>query len=152
MANRSAENTSQGYVLCCGCRYFHEWLRPRFAPARSAIWFFRCAVVSSRYIVCLLKNIQIRSMKFAKSYLNLYFIRCHSKTTSCNIKWLLKKKLRIKVLPIGLEWNKCSRVTTSAHLVKFPHSPILHYAFSSWTEKTMTKTMHFHWENRFVLQ
>ena len=40
--------------------------------------------------------------------------------------------------------------------VKFPHSPILHYAFSSWTEKTMTKTMtktiHFHWENRFVLQ
>ena len=25
--------------------------------------------------------------------------------------------------------------------VKFPHSPILHYAFSSWIEKTMTKTM-----------
>ena len=23
-------------------------------------------------------------------------------------------------------------------LVKFPHSPILHYAFSSWIEKTMT--------------
>ena len=23
--------------------------------------------------------------------------------------------------------------------VKFLHSPILHYAFSSWTEKTMTK-------------
>ena len=23
--------------------------------------------------------------------------------------------------------------------VKFPHSPILHYAFSSWREKTMTK-------------
>ena len=23
--------------------------------------------------------------------------------------------------------------------VKFPHSPILHYAFSSWIEKTMTK-------------
>ena len=22
---------------------------------------------------------------------------------------------------------------------KFPHSPILHYAFSSWREKTMTK-------------
>ena len=36
--------------------------------------------------------------------------------------------------------------------VKFPHSPILHYAFSSWTEKTMTKTIHFRWENRFVLQ
>ena len=36
--------------------------------------------------------------------------------------------------------------------VKFPHSPILHYAFSSWTEKTMTKTIHFRWEKRFVLQ
>ena len=33
---------------------------------------FRCAVVSSRYIVCLLKNIQIRSMKFAKCYLKFY--------------------------------------------------------------------------------
>ena len=29
-----------------------------------------------------------------------------------------KKKLRIKVLPIGLEWNKCSRVTTGAHFLK----------------------------------
>ena len=28
--------------------------------------------------------------------------------------------------------------------VKFPHSPILHYAFSSWIEKTVTKTIHFH--------
>ena len=28
--------------------------------------------------------------------------------------------------------------------VKFPHSPILHYAFSSWIEKTMTKTIHRH--------
>ena len=36
--------------------------------------------------------------------------------------------------------------------VKFPHSPILHYAFSSWIEKLMTKTVDCHWENRFVLQ
>ena len=28
--------------------------------------------------------------------------------------------------------------------VKFPHNPILHYAFSSWIEKTMTKTIHYH--------
>lgn len=27
--------------------------------------------------------------------------------------------------------------------VKFPYSPILHYTFSSWIEKTM----HCHWEN-----
>ena len=33
--------------------------------------------------------------------------------------------------------------------VKFPHSPILHYAFSSWIEETMPKTIHRHWENRF---
>ena len=39
-------------------------MRSRFAHARSAIWLFRCVVVSSRYIACLLKNIQIRSMKF----------------------------------------------------------------------------------------
>ena len=37
-------------------------------------------------------------------------------------------------------------------VVKFPHSPILHYAFSSLIEKTMTKTIHCHRENRFVLQ
>ena len=36
------------------------------------------------------------------------------------------------------------------HAEKFPHSPILHYVFSSWIEKTMTKTIHCHWENRFV--
>ena len=36
--------------------------------------------------------------------------------------------------------------------VKFPHNPILHYAFSSWIEKTMTKTIDCHQENRFVLQ
>ena len=36
--------------------------------------------------------------------------------------------------------------------VKFPHSPILNYAFSSWIEQTMTKTIYCHWENRFVLQ
>ena len=38
------------------------------------------------------------------------------------------------------------------NMVKFPHSPILHYAFSSWIEKTMTITIHCHRENRFVLQ
>ena len=41
---------------------------------------------------------------------------------------------------------------TSLNIGKFPQSPILHYAFSSWMEKTMTKTMHCLWKNRFVLQ
>ena len=46
----------------------------------------------------------------------------------------------------------CEVVRKSKKLrVKFPHSPILNYAFSSWLEKTMKKTIHFHWENRFVL-
>ena len=30
--------------------------------------------------------------------------------------------------------------------LKFPHSPILHYAFSSWIVKITTKTIHCHWE------
>ena len=33
---------------------------------------------------------------------------------------------------------------------KFPHSRILQKVFSSWIEKTMTKTIRCHWENRFV--
>ena len=38
------------------------------------------------------------------------FIHCYSKTISCNIQWpYRKKKLRIKVQPIGLEWNKWGR-------------------------------------------
>ena len=58
-------------------------------------------------------------MNFAKSCFNLYFILCHSKTISCNMKRLYrKKKLRMKVIPIGLGWNKCGRVTTSAHFPK----------------------------------
>ena len=35
---------------------------------------------------------------------------------------------------------------------KFPQQPHTHYAFSSWIEKTMKKTIHCHWDNRFVLQ
>ena len=45
-----------------------------------------------------------------------------------------------------------SFITGSELVVKFPHSPILHYAFSSWIEKTMTKTIDYHWEDRFVSQ
>ena len=40
----------------------------------------------------------------------------------------------------------------SKHNVKVPNSPTLHYTFSSWIEKTMTKTIHRHWEDGFVLQ
>ena len=39
-----------------------------------------------------------------------------------------------------------------AKSVKFPHSPILHYASSSWIEKTRTKTIHCHRENIFLFQ
>ena len=45
--------------------------------------------------------------------------------------------------------QKKSRIVYT-RMVTFLHSPILHYAFSSWTEHTMTKTIHCHWENRFV--
>ena len=42
-----------------------------------------------------------------------------------------------------------STLRTVVVRVKFPHSPILHYPFSSWIEKTVTKTIHCHWENIF---
>ena len=49
------------------------------------------------------------------------FIHRHSKTISFNIKWLYrkeKKKLRIKVLPIGLEWSyKLSSIDVRSRLV-----------------------------------
>ena len=41
---------------------------------------------------------------------------------------------------------------TSLNFGKFSQSPILHYQFSSWMEKTMTKTIHCLWKKRFVLQ
>ena len=44
-----------------------------------------------------------------------------------------------------------ARFLISFMSVKFPHSPILHYVFSSWIEKTVKKTIHCHWENRFAL-
>ena len=50
------------------------------------------------------------------------------------------------------EYLRKRSVSVIQYAVKFPHSPILHYAFSSWLEKIMTKTIHCHWENRFVLQ
>ena len=51
---------------------------------------------------------------------------------------------------LGLKFSskKMSPATSTYHLnkfaVKFPHSHKLHYAFSSWIEKTMTKTIHYH--------
>ena len=43
-------------------------------------------------------------------------------------------------------------VISRKYWVKCLHSSILHYVFSSWIEKTMTKTINCHWKNRFVLQ
>ena len=61
--------------------------------------------------------------------------------------------------PFHWEWYHLSRSTeskksleTGKYLVKFPHSSILNYAFSSWIEKIMTKTIHCHCENILFLQ
>ena len=40
-----------------------------------------------------------------------------------------------------LERGSALEIKTVLILVKFPYSPILHYAFSSWIEETMTKTI-----------
>ena len=45
-----------------------------------------------------------------------------------------------------LERGSALEIKTVLILVKFPYSPILHYAFSSWIEKTMTKTIRCQWE------
>ena len=49
----------------------------------------------------------------------------------------------VKLLPFQLllSFNWDFIVLYSKFSVKFPHSPILHYTFSSWREKTMTKTI-----------
>ena len=86
MANRSAKNTSQGYVLCCGCRYFHEWMRSSFAHARSPIWLFRCAGISFVYW----KIFKLATWNLQKVIWDCK--SCHLKTISCNIKWLYRKK------------------------------------------------------------
>lgn len=46
------------------------------------------------------------------------------------------------------EKNTCHNQTVQG-IVKFMHSPILHFALSSWIEKTMTKKIPCNWENRF---
>ena len=66
------------------------------------------------------------------------------KRSVASITRLFKELNEYCLIGLHLHWKDA--------VVKFPHSPILHYAFSSWTEKTMTKTIDCHWENRFVLQ
>ena len=69
------------------------------------------------------------------------------KTTNC--LWLHSRSRSLCLLTVFVSFQDRKKKRFSA---KFPHSPILHYAFSSWIEKTMTKTIQFHWENRFILQ
>ena len=106
MANRSAENTSQGFVLCCGCHF----------SMNECALDSRPLVLRSGSFVALspprgISFVYWKIFKFAAWNLQnviLSFIRCYSKTISCSITWLYwKKKLHKKVLPIGLEWNKC---------------------------------------------
>ena len=58
---------------------------------------------------------------------------------------VLHKNLReclCKSCPVDFSWDTdfARFLCVVRHSwVKFPHSPILHYAFSSWIEKTMTK-------------
>ena len=90
--------------------------------SRTLLQWFGCFVLlsSPRGILFIYRKI----LKIRRNLQKVIwsFIRCHSKTISFNIKWLYrkkrKKKLRIKVLPIGLEWNKCGRVTIGAYFPK----------------------------------
>ena len=92
--------------------------------SRTLLQWFGCFVLlsSPRGILFIYRKI----LKIRRNLQKVIwsFIRCHSKTISFNIKWLYrgkknkKKKLRIKVLPIGLEWNKRGRVTIGAYFPK----------------------------------
>ena len=68
----------------------------------------------------------------------------NSERTYCIVTYTLSKISfaldfsRITVIQISfIAWLKSKVISKFG---KFPHSPILHYAFSSWIEKTMTKT------------
>ena len=131
MANRSTENTSQGYVLCCGCRYFHECA----VDSCKLVLRFVCFVslLSPRRISCVYWKI----FKFSAWNLQKViwtFIRCHSKTISCNINDSTEKRIkqRIKVLTIGLEWNKCGRVTISVHFPKLKITLVFKFYLLNW--------------------
>ena len=49
----------------------------------------------------------------------------------------MEKSLKQEIFHTHTYPQKKQRVEKD--VVKFPHSPILHYTFSSWIEKTMTK-------------
>ena len=77
---------------------------------------------------------------------------------SSKFAWPVKRNpdSRLLFFPLGNQRRSISYAEVNLrrnkrNIYKFPHSPILHDAFSSWIEKTMTKTIHCHWENRFVL-
>ena len=90
--------------------------------SRTLLQWFGCFVLlsSPRGILFIYRKI----LKIRRNLQKVIwsFIRCHSKTISFNIKWLYRKKnktkLLIKVLPIGLEWNKRGRVTIGAYFPK----------------------------------
>ena len=97
---------------------------------------------------------------FARNYVMTWMVNLFADSWFSTFNpWADRAKLRDDV---GLFWN--ARITSDRSEIsavawrvlapngKISAQPLLHYAFSSWREKTMTKTIHFHWENRFVLQ
>ena len=55
-----------------------------------------------------------------------------------------KRRVTVNLAATKYDVGKSKLQLSFGSVVKFPHSPILHYAFSSWIEKTMTKTIHCH--------
>ena len=77
--------------------------------------------------------------------------KCYHSSVNNSRFCLFKIKLfGFRSFAFGLGLSSHRPPWRKVYWVKFLHRPILHYAFSSWIEKTMTKTMHCHWENRFV--
>ena len=74
-------------------------------------------------------------MNHSKCFDYRHPFHCFNRSPSVTVKIFIEK-------PLGIAHKqRFGKMSTQPHL-----------AFSSWIEKTMTKTIHYHWENRFVLQ
>ena len=73
-----------------------------------------------------------------------YVVATENKTIYC-FRHCFRYSRAVCKLKHGAAQKSCQTINKQVpQLVKFPHSPILHYVFSSWIEKTMTKTVHRH--------
>ena len=118
-----------------------EWKRP--VPKHPESKFFikkRASFIRSRMSCIIFSEVDGRDRTRERQWV------LSSKCIHLLVCFMLMNLIQDKLIIYAIV--SCWRQSQKLMSAKFPHSPILHYAFSSWIEKTI----HFHWENRFVLQ